>query len=69
MDKKKFLNVNIINLKKVDNPRSGWCGGRLDNVEKVFFVEVRHFFDDFWLFYYIFSSIKLLSSYNNEKKS
>ena len=40
-----------------------------DNVDKVFFVEFRHFLMCFlFCFYYIFISIYPISSYNNETK-
>ena len=49
---KKFLNVNIINFKKVDKPRRG--GGRTMWIR--FFDKFRHFLILSWLFYYIFST-------------
>ena len=60
----KFLNVNIITFKKVNNHRKVRGSNNVDNV---FFVEFGPFWMLFWLCYYIFSSIKPISSYTNKK--
>ena len=50
----KFVNVKIMNFKKVDKARRG---GGSDHVDKVFLLNLGTSMLFFWLFYYIFSSI------------
>ena len=63
---KKFLNVNIINCKKVDKPR----GGGSEKVDKFFFVKFKHFlmFLGTFITYFLVFSLYLTIAKKKKKK-